>query len=104
MLRLGFGRQKHSFVLHKVMSEETKYFYIVATLNSDNPVSVAPLLYSLDSSSRYSDSKYLLLDKFGLSEDKRAQLFFDLIDLGDRQPSEVMDFLIRFHAGKRPRF
>lgn len=77
---------------------------MATALNSNTAIHVASLLDSLDTSSRHSSLKSLLLITNDLSEDAHAQQFFDLNDHGDRQPLEVIGYMIRLHASKMPGF
>lgn len=86
-----FCQTEAQFILQSISAEDTKYLYVVTALNSDMAVGVAPLLDSLHTFLEYSFLKSLLLDSYGLSEDKCTQQFFDLTNLADRGPSGVMD-------------
>lgn len=99
--KLGWPKRGESCCQHT-----SKYLVssVVTALNSDTAVCVVPLLDSFESSSRHSSLKSLLPDTFSLSKGKYTQQFFYLNDLGNRQPSEIMDFMIRLHAGKMPEF
>lgn len=99
-----FRQAEAQFVIQNVTAEDTKYCYVDAALNSDTAVHVAPLLDSLDTSSRYSSLESFSLDTYGLSGDEPAQQFFYLNNLGNRKPSEVMDYMIRLHGGETPGF
>lgn len=76
-------------------------FWLLWTLK---PLCVVPLLDSLLEAKRYVKVRALLNETLGLLEDKSTKTFFDSCDLGDRNPSEVMDYLLCLQKEEKPGF
>lgn len=94
-----FQQTSVQFALCNIMSEETKYFYLLANLNSIATVHVTLMLDPIDSSSRYSGLKFWILLVFLRM---RAQQFFNSID---QMTFRGCGFPYnRLHAGERPMF
>lgn len=56
-----------------------------------------PFLTNFCSPHDYAELKTLLLETFGLSDDERARSFTSITELGDRCPSEIMDWMLLLH-------
>lgn len=99
-----FAQAEAQFSLRNIHAEETRYWYVISALDSSTSIRVTPLLPTLPSRHSYTELKSLLLTTFGQSDDQRARLFLGIIEIGDRQPSEVMDEMIRLHGPEEPNF
>lgn len=99
-----FHHAEVQFAFRNISLEETHYFYVVSSLDAATSVRVAPFLLNLVPRYSYTELKKLLLDTYRLSDDERARLFLNMIKLGDRRPSEVMDQMLFLHGRESPNF
>ncbi|KAJ8361775.1 hypothetical protein AAFF_G00422180 [Aldrovandia affinis] len=79
-----FAQAEAQFALRGITQEDTKYFYVVAALNSSTASRVLSLLQDPPEDDKYLALKQLLLETFELSEPERAR---KLLTLPDAQSS-----------------
>ncbi|KAJ8416183.1 hypothetical protein AAFF_G00382050 [Aldrovandia affinis] len=89
-----FAQAEAQFALRGITQEDTKYFYVVAALNSSTASRVLSLLQDPPEDDKYLALKQLLLETFELSEPERARKLLTLPGLGDSKPSELMDHML----------
>lgn len=85
-------------MLRNITMSETKYFYVMSSLDAETSVRMAPLLQDLRTPYSYAELKQLLLDTYRLTEDEQAHAFSCITELGDCKPSQVMDQMILLHG------
>lgn len=99
-----FMQVEVQFSLRDIRLKETRYWYVVAALNAATRVRIMPSLPSLPLRNSYTKLKWLLIKTYGLTKEQRAHQFFAITDLGDHQPSEVMDEMLKLHRSEEPNF
>ncbi|KAJ8405679.1 hypothetical protein AAFF_G00316590 [Aldrovandia affinis] len=67
-----FAQAEAQFALRGITQEDTKYYYVVAALNSSTASRVLSLLQDPPEADKYVALKQLLLETFELSEPERA--------------------------------
>ncbi|KAJ8377226.1 hypothetical protein AAFF_G00264540 [Aldrovandia affinis] len=73
-----FTQAEAQFALRGITQEDTKYFYVVAALNSSTASRVLSLLQDPPEDDKYLALKQLLLETFELSEPERARKLLTL--------------------------
>ncbi|KAJ8358447.1 hypothetical protein AAFF_G00438760 [Aldrovandia affinis] len=73
-----FAQAEAQFALRGITQEDTKYFYVVAALNSSTASRVLSLLQDPPEDDKYLALKQLLLETFELSEPERARKLLTL--------------------------
>ncbi|KAJ8362443.1 hypothetical protein AAFF_G00373950 [Aldrovandia affinis] len=99
-----FAQAEAQFALRGITQEDTKYFYVVAALNSSTASRVLSLLQDPPEADKYLALKQLLLETFELSEPERARKLLTLPGLGDSIPSELMDRMLTLLGNHQPCF
>ncbi|KAJ8410472.1 hypothetical protein AAFF_G00193760 [Aldrovandia affinis] len=99
-----FAQAEAQFALRGITQEDTKYFYVVAALNSSTASRVLSLLQDPPEADKYLALKQLLLETFELSEPERARKLLTLPGLGDSKPSELMDHMLTLLGNHQPCF
>lgn len=99
-----FAQAEAQFALRKITCDDTQYYYLVAALDSDTAARCSFVLTSPPQTAKYASLKKFLLSAYDLTEDQRAQRLLSMQDLGDRQPSEVMDAMLRLCGDHQPCF
>lgn len=99
-----FDQAEEQFALRGVVAEDMRYWYVLASFDKATAIRICPLLSDLDTSNRYSALKHLLLSTYSLSDDQRARQFLSITELGDKLPSEVMDYMLWLHASEPTNF
>lgn len=98
-----FVQAEAQFGLRGITTDQTKFWHVVAALDDVTATRAAFVLEDPpDDDTKYEALKKFLIAAFGFSEQQRAQQLLAITDLGDRQPSELMDVMLRFH-GKHDR-
>ncbi|XP_059085598.1 uncharacterized protein LOC131882468 [Tigriopus californicus] len=85
--KVWFAQAEAQFVLRGIVTKETKYQYLVASLDQDAAKRVVDLISDLPSKGKYEMLKTRLLATFSLSPYRMAQLLLETLPLGDRRPS-----------------
>ncbi len=85
-----FAQAKAQFTLREITADDTKYYYVVAALNSSTVARVISILENPPARDKYSTLKAYLLKTFCLSETERTHRSLSLPGLGDSRPSELM--------------
>lgn len=99
-----FQQAEAQFALSNVILEEMRYWHVISALNSTTAIRVSPLLPTLPSRYSYMELKNLLISTYGLSDDQCARQFLSMTELGDRQPSELMDEMLCLHGTEELNF
>lgn len=68
----------------------TKFYYVLSSLDTNASVRVAPLLDILPDIELWA----LLKNVYGLLTNEWPKAYYDLTDLGDWRPSEMMDYIV----------
>lgn len=99
-----FAQAEAQFMLREITADATKYYYVVAALNSSTANRVVSILENPPEQDKYETLKGQLLKTFGLSEAERAHQLLTLQGLGDSKPSELMDKMLALLGKNKPDF
>ena len=99
-----FAQTEAQFELRAIKADETKYSYVVASLEQESARRITDLLENPPTTNRYKTIKQRLLSTFGLSEQERATRLFNMPGLGDKKPSQLMDEMLALLQGHTPCF
>ena len=83
-----FAQTKALSTLRNISSNDTRYFHVVAALDSQTATRALSVIASPPLTNKYEALKSFLCSAFGLSETER------LSGLGKRKPSELMDSML----------
>lgn len=86
---LWFLQIETQFRLKNITASNTKYDYLVASLNSQTMESVADVLVSPPAHEKYENLKKVLLERNRDSEERRLDALLNKVELGDMKPSEL---------------
>ena len=98
---IWFRQAKAQFALRHVVSEETKYYYVLAALDQNTAQRLLDLLSNPPAANKYTAIKQRLLSTFALSETDRAAKLLNMPPLGDREPSTLMDEMLVLLGDRR---
>ena len=89
-----FAQTEAQFALRNLSSDDTRYFHVVAALDSQTATRALSVIASPPLTNKYEALKSFLCSTFGLSETERANTLLDLTGLGERKPIELMDSML----------
>ena len=98
------ANQFAQFALRNQSCDDTRYFHVVAALDSQKATRALSVIASPPLTNKYEALKSFLCSAFGLSETERANTLLDLGGLGDRKPSELMDSMLALLKDHKPCF
>ena len=99
-----FVQAEAQFAIRDITSEDTKYYYVVASLKGSTAARVINLIENPPARDKYTTLKGHLKGVFGLSEPERARQLLSLPGLGDSKPSELMDHMLALLGDHQPCF
>ena len=99
-----FAQVVAQFVLRGVTQDDTKYYHVVAALDSATPTRALSIITSPSDSEKFDAFKTFLTFTFELPECERATALFNLPGLGDSKPLELMDAMLAFLGTHEPCF
>jgi len=97
-----FHQAEAQFGLRGITNDQTKFWYLVAALDSDASVRAASFLQNPPQHNKYEELRNFLLNAYGLSEEERARRLFAITDLGDARPSELAERILQLN-GESPK-
>ena len=86
-----FAQAEAQFVLRGVTQDDTKYYHVVVSLESDTATRTLSIITSPPETEKFKAIRTFLTSAFELSECKRETVLFNLPGLGDSKSSELMD-------------
>ena len=89
--KICFHQAEAQFALRHVVSDETKYYYVLTAIDQNTPQRLLDLLSDPPAAGKYTAIKQRLLNTFGLSETDRTAKLLNMPPLGDRKPSALME-------------
>ncbi|KAL7857065.1 hypothetical protein SRHO_G00159640 [Serrasalmus rhombeus] len=101
---IWFAQAEAQFAIRRITEDETKFYYVVASLTSSTASRVLSFLQAPPEGDKYAALKSLLLQTFELSESERARRLLSLPGLGDSKPSELMDHMLSLLGDHPPCF
>lgn len=87
---LWFTRVEAQFALRNISSDETKFNYVIATLDNNAASEVKSILINPPSHQKYSTIKSALLTAFGKSQLQKDAELLSISGLGDRKPTALL--------------
>ena len=99
-----FIQAEAQFATPGIMSDYTKYHYLVAALDEDTATRIIDLLTSPPSDSKYAILKARLLRTFTLNDKQQAAKLLELPGIGDNTPSQLMDSMLALLGEHTPCF
>ena len=100
---IWFAQTEAQFAIRKIVTEETKYYHVVAALDQETATRVSDLLQAIPTSEPYTTLKNRLVNTFDLSDYERASALLHLTPLGDQKPSQLMDKMLSLLGSKDPK-
>ena len=92
--QVWFQQAEAQFTIRNITVDNTKYAYVVAALDQDTASRLLDLLRKPPVESRYNTIKARLIQTFSSSRRVRANRLLQMEELGDRQPSALMDEML----------
>lgn len=96
---IWFIQAEAQFALRKIISDDTKYHHLVSSLTADVADRVLHQLQNPPDVDKYKALKDKLLAKYEPSEQERAQELLVTEGLGEKKPSELLDYMRALHNG-----
>ena len=100
--QVWFQQAEAQFTIRNITVDNTKYAYVVAALDQDTASRLLDLLRNPPVESRYNTIKARLIQTFSSSRRVRANRLLQMEELGDRQPSALMDEMLSLLDGHTP--
>ena len=92
------------FALRNITADDTKYFYVVATLDQETASCLIDFLENPLEKDRYGSIKKRLFSTFDLSQQERAALLLSLPELGKRKPTALINYMLALTGNHQPCF
>lgn len=90
---LWFAQLEGQFVLSKVSSDTTKYYYVTTQLETKYALQVKDIITNPPETNKYTKLKTELISRLSASQEKRIQQLLVHEELGDRRPSQFLRHL-----------
>lgn len=97
---LWFKSAEAQFVISGITSDETKYYTVVAAVESDVLAQVSDIIMNPPTTLKYDSIKERIIERFADSEQKKLKRLLSEIELGDRSPSQLL-MEMRKYAGDK---
>lgn len=88
--RLWFCQVESQFESRRIVSEKTRYHFVVASIESEILAQVSDVITNTPSENPYTALKTSLLERFADSEEKRIKKLLRDMSLGDKRPSHLL--------------
>ena len=89
-----FAQAEAQFIVRNITNDDTKYYYVVAALDSSTANRAKSLLVAPPTNNKYDAIKKFLTSAYELSNYERATALYSLAGLSDSKPSELMDTML----------
>lgn len=86
--RAWFVRVEAQFTSRKILADETKYEYVVASLPEEIILKILDELENPPAADKYTSLKQILISRFTESEERRLEQLLSGGDMGDQTPSD----------------
>lgn len=87
---LWFMQIEAQFQIAKVTTDETKFFHVVGSVDSEVLTQVADLVKTPPPNDKYATLRKRLIEQFGQSADEKLSRLLQGFELGDRKPSQLL--------------
>lgn len=99
-----FAQAEAQFHVRKITQDETKYYHVIASLDAETATRASAIIQRPPGENKYDTLKRFLLSAFEPTEAERANKLLNLPELGDRRPSELMDYILYLNGDKDQHF
>lgn len=90
---LWFAQIEAQFVLSKITSDETKFYYVAAQLEAQYASEVRDVIINPPTADKYIKIKTELIKRLSASQERRTRQLLVHEELGDRRPSQFLRHL-----------
>lgn len=90
---LWFSQVDSQFAISGITSEETKFNYVVAQLDTRYAAEVEDIITNPPPTERYKHLRTKLVERLSISEEQRVRQLINEEELGDRKPSQFLRHL-----------
>lgn len=97
---LWFSQLEAQFETSGIVNENTKFPYVIQSLDESSLGEIADLLVSPRTANAYSRLKERLIGSYSDSEEKRLRSLIHEADLGDKKPSQLLRYMKELSQGK----
>ena len=88
-----FVNVEAQFALANIVTDETKYNYVVANLDPKFWAEVQDILRNPPASGKYDKLKFELIRRLSISQDQKTRRLLEHEDIGNRKPSQFLRHL-----------
>ena len=99
-----FVQAEAQFRLREIDVDETKYYYVIATLDQETAARLMDLIGQPPEDDKYEILKNRLMDTFGLNKREQAARLLHFRRLGDSKPSALMDEMLALLGAIHPAY
>ena len=99
-----FAQAEAQFAVRNITSQDTKYYYVVASLDTATANRCLPIISSPPQDDKYNSIKNFLMSAFCKTEEERAMTLLNMTNIGDKKPSELMDEMLSLLGDHKPCF
>ncbi|XP_067136906.1 uncharacterized protein [Centruroides vittatus] len=99
-IKLFFVQLDAAFAINRITSENTKYNYLVNSLDAEILSNVSDLVFDRPAEAPFTKLKDRLLEIFQNSAAKEAKILLEDLALGDQKPSVLLRKMRELSAGK----
>ncbi|GFN87764.1 Pol polyprotein [Plakobranchus ocellatus] len=99
-----FAQAGAQFELRKITQDDTRYYHVVASLDTDTAKRALPIITAPPLTEKYKAIKDFLTSAYGLSDEERVTALLSMNGLGDNKPSELMDNMLSLLGQHQPCF
>ncbi|XP_041982767.1 uncharacterized protein LOC121735862 [Aricia agestis] len=90
---LWLTQVESQFVLSRITSDETKFYYLISQLDHQYATEVKDIIMNPPATDKYSKLKTELIKRLSASAEKRIKQFVMHEEIGDRKPSQFLRYL-----------
>ena len=87
---IWFVQVEANFHVAKISADETKYYHVIACIESKHLEAVQDILKNPPITDKYKVLKERLIKEFSFSETEKLNQLLQTIELGDRKPSQLL--------------
>ncbi|XP_029715439.2 uncharacterized protein LOC115269770 [Aedes albopictus] len=87
---LWFAQLEAQFTLNQVTREDTRYFHVLAAIDSEILACCSDIIRDPPANGKYSALKDRIISEYSTSEQNRMQQLLRGCELGDRKPSQLL--------------
>ncbi|XP_076286385.1 uncharacterized protein LOC143212019 [Lasioglossum baleicum] len=99
---LWFANLDAQFALRGITQEDTKYYHVVAQLDSKSATEVEDIMLNPPDKNRYQALKQALIERLSVSKQRKMKQLLEHEEKGDRTPSQFLRHMRSLAGGKVP--